>query len=72
MDRPAYPVRLFGAVKLGNNYGGAGRKPYEEPHKKIDQGSRRTSYGRQCFLPNEAPYNHGISGVVELLEKRSE
>ena len=71
MYRPAHPVRLFRTVKLGDNYGGAGRKSYEEPHKKIDQGSRRTSYGCQRFLSNEPPYNHGIGGVIELLEKCS-
>ena len=57
------------AEALGDDYGGAARQADKEAHQQIDQCAGGAADGGQSHLADVFADDHGVDGVIELLEE---
>ncbi len=69
VDGPLCAVAVPGAVELRDDYRRAGGDTHKQPHQKVDEGAGSSAHRGQGLLAHKPPHNHGIGGVVKLLEK---
>ena len=60
------------AVELGDQHRRAGGQSHEEAHQQVDQHAGGAAHGSQGFLAHILAHDHGVGGVVQLLEERAQ